>query len=80
MDANNAERMPGDAEAFAAIAGMVDQYGRRLERGQEVSYRRDSWPAGHSESGRVVAFHRGRILIETADDVVEVESDELLPF
>jgi hypothetical protein len=48
MDANNAERMPGDAEADAAIRAMVDQYGRRLERGQEVSYRPDSLcPAGH---------------------------------
>lgn len=80
MDANNAERMPGDAEADAAIRGMVDLYGRHLSKGQEVNFRRDSWPAGQSESGRVVAFHRGRILIETADDVVEVESDELLPF
>jgi hypothetical protein len=79
MDANS-ERMPGDAEADAAAAGMVDLYGRSLAKGDEVRYRRDSWPAGRSDGGRVVAFHRGRILIETDDDVVEVEADELLPF
>jgi hypothetical protein len=79
MEAND-ERMPGDAEADAAAAGMVDLYGRSLAKGDEVRYRRDSWPAGRSDGGRVVAFHRGRILIETDDDVVEVEADELLPF
>lgn len=76
----DAERMPGDAEAAAAAAGMTDLYGRRLERGQVVSYRRDSWAAGVSESGRIVAFGRGRILIETETDIVEVEAEELLPF
>lgn len=76
----DAERMPGDAEAAAAIQGIVDQYGRRLEKGQEVRYRRDSWAAGLSDGGRIVAFGRGRILIETDDDIVEVEVDELLPF
>lgn len=75
-----AERMPGDAEAAAAIQGMVDQYGRQLEKGMDVRYRRDSWPAGRSEDGRIVAFGRGRILLETDDDIVEVEVDELLPF
>lgn len=76
----DAERMPGDAEAAAAAAGMVDLYGRRLEKGQEVRYRRDSWAAGMSEEGRIVAFGRGRILVETETDVVEVEPEELLPF
>lgn len=76
----DAERMPGDAEAAAAIQGIVDQYGRRLEKGQEVRYRRDSWPPGRSDEGRIVAFGRGRILLETDDDIVEVEVDELLPF
>lgn len=76
----DAERMPGDAEAAAAAAGMVDLYGRRLEKGQEVRYRRDSWAAGMSEEGRIVAFGRGRILVETETDVVEVEPEELLPY
>jgi hypothetical protein len=78
MDANT-ERMPGDAEADAAIRGIVDLYGRSLTKGQEVAFRRDDWPAGQTEEGRIVDFHRGRILIETSDDVVEVEADELLP-
>lgn len=76
----DAERMPGDVEAAAAAAGMVDLYGRRLEKGQEVRYRRDSWAAGMSEEGRIVAFGRGRILVETETDVVEVEPEELLPY
>lgn len=76
MDAN--ERMPGDAEAAAAAAGMTDLYGRSLSKGDAVRFRRDSWPASRSESGTVLAVHRGRLIVETADDVVEVEADELL--
>ena len=78
MEANT-ERMPGDAEADAAAAAMGDLYGRRLTVGDAVSYRRDAWPAGHSEPGRIVAFKDGRILLDTVGDLVEVDVDELLP-
>ena len=78
MDAS--ERMPGDAEAFAAAAGMVDLYGRTISKGSTVQFRRDSWPAGRTESGTVLAIFRGRLIVETSDDVTEVEPDELLPF
>jgi hypothetical protein len=78
MDANT-ERMPGDAEAAGAAAAMGDLYGRRLSIGDAVTYRRDSWPAGHSEPGRIVGFKDGRVLLDTVGDLVEVEVDELLP-
>ena len=78
MDANT-ERMPGDAEAAGAAAAMGDLYGRRLSIGDAVTYRRDSWPAGHSEPGRIVGFKNGRVLLDTVGDLVEVEVDELLP-
>lgn len=77
MDAN--ERQPGDAEAAGAAAAMGDLYGRRLLIGDAVTYRRDSWPAGHSEPGRIVGFKDGRVLLDTVGDLVEVEVDELLP-
>ena len=80
MEANNNDRMPGDAELAAAAAGMQDLYGRRLSKGDAVRFRRDSWPAGRAEDGTVLAFHRGRILVETETDIVELEADELLPF
>ena len=76
----DAERMPGDAEAAAAVEGMVDLYGRRLEKGKEVRFRRDCWGAGVTDGGRIVAFGRGRILVETETDIVEVEVEELMPF
>ncbi len=78
MDAN--ARMPGDAEAAAAVEGMQDLYGRDLRHGSRVSYRRDEWPAGHAESGVVCGFHRGLILVETDTDIVEVSVEELMPF
>lgn len=78
MDAN--ARMPGDAEAAAAVQGMTDLYGNRIETGKTVIYRKDEWPAGHSESGKVVGFHRGLILIETDTDIVEITTEELMPF
>lgn len=79
MDANNA-RMPGDAEAAAAIQGMTDLYGNRIEIGQSVVYRKDNWAAGLSDTGRVVGFHRGLILLETDTDIVEITAEELMPF
>jgi hypothetical protein len=77
MDAS--ERMPGDAEADAAAAGMVDLYGRSLAKGDAIRFRRDAWPAGKTAEAKVVAFHRGRIIVETAEDIVEIEAEELLP-
>lgn len=76
----DAERMPGDAEAAAAAQGLTDLYGRRIEKGHDVAYRRDSWPAGRTERGVVLAIYRGRLIVETETDVVEVEADELMPF
>lgn len=79
MDANQ-ERMPGDAEAAAAIQGMTDLYGNRIETGKTVIYRRDHWTPGVTETGKVVGFHRGLILLETDTDIVEVTTEELMPF
>lgn len=78
MDAK--ARMPGDAEAAAAIQGMTDLYGNRIEIGKTVIYRRDHWPPGVTETGKVVGFHRGLILLETDTDIVEVTTEELMPF
>ena len=77
MEAN---QQPGDAEAAGAIAGMQDLYGRRLTKGDPVRYRLSTWPAGRSDGGTVLGFHRGRILVETETDIVELEVDDLLPF
>lgn len=44
MDAN---RMPGDAEALAAIAGMAETYGRSVEHavGDSLTFRLVGWEA-----------------------------------
>lgn len=52
MDAN--ERMPGDAEAAAAIAGMQDVYGRTEHAvGDLVTFRLTEWTA--PKQGRIDA-------------------------
>lgn len=53
MDAN---RMPGDAEAAAAIAGMQEIYGRELPTiGSRVAFRLNGWSDASFEAARVVA-------------------------
>lgn len=78
MDAS--ERMPGDAEAAGAAAGMSDLYGRRIEIGTEVWWRLDEWPVGRSAKDVVCGFRNGRAIVDHDGDLVEVELDQILPF
>jgi hypothetical protein len=79
MDANT-ERMPGDAEAFAAAAGMTDLYGRRIEIGSEITWRLDEWPVGRCSKDRVCGWRAGRVIVDHGGELVEVEMDQILPF
>jgi hypothetical protein len=76
MDAN--ERMPGDNEAAAAIAGLREIYGRDLAVGDWLTFRRDWWPAGRTASGRVHAVGEAGWLVEVDGDIGYVARNELV--
>ena len=64
MDAN---RMPGDAEAAGAIAGMQDTYGKPAEEhavGDRLTWRT---PSGNARGCRVIVAH--------GDDLYTVEME-----
>lgn len=79
------------AEYLAAVAGMREhtQSPARIADtyaiGDHVSFRLANWSPRSSDSGRVIDHHAGRLLVETADDVVELDPRQwpegnLLPF
>lgn len=88
---------PNENEYLAAIAGLPDQTpSPRRERreihghaiGDWVSFRLRAWSDQGFASGRVADVNesRGTLLVETADDIVEVDAretthgGEVLPF
>lgn len=78
MDAN--ERNPGDAEAAAAIAGLVEIYGRDLSVGDWLTFRRPWWPSGRTASGRVHQVGEGGWIVSVGGDCGYVRRDELVAF
>jgi hypothetical protein len=50
------DRMPGDAEAAAAVAGTQETYGHGLAIGDRVTYRLAGWADSEWETGRICAF------------------------
>lgn len=76
----DAERMPGDAEAEAAAAGMREIYGA-VSVGDVVNFRREDWPNGHRcGSGRVLEVHAGGLVVEFDGEPLSVAAREILPF
>lgn len=85
---------PHHNEYLAAINGLPDQTPSPKPRfhghaiGDSVSFRLRSWGGTGWQSGRVADFNesRGTLLIETDDDIVEVDArevrdgGEVLPF
>ena len=60
------DRHPGDAEAAAAIEGMVDLYGRRLpDRGEHVR----GVTAGKRWAGECVHADQFRLIVEVDTEV-----------
>jgi hypothetical protein len=76
----DAQRMPGDAEADAACRVMQDLYGRHLRLGDLVWWRLDEWPAGRTASSVVCGRRDGRLIVDYAGELVEIEPDQIMPF
>jgi hypothetical protein len=71
MDAHN-------AEYIAAACGLHEQTPSRraidcYAIGDYISFRLTGWSGSSYDDGRVTGHHNGLLLIETADDVVEVD-------
>lgn len=89
MDAN---RMPGDAEAAGAAAGMSDLYGCTLpEIGERVAYRLQGWSDRSFDAAKVIGHLHAEgsttVLIELDDgsglrviDARPWPTGNLLPF
>ena len=91
MNAN--EKQPGDNEYLAAITGISDQTisPRSLNGyaiGDQISFRLNVWKGNAFDAGRIADINeaRGTLLVETADDIVEIDArevgkgGEVLPF
>lgn len=76
----DADRMPGDSEAAAAIAGLRDLYGRDLAVGDWVTFRREWWPAGRSASGRIHQVGETGWLVDVDGEIGFVGRSELVAF
>ena len=78
------------AEYAGAIAGMTETYGspRHADTfaiGDYVTFRLNGWSPRSYDDGRVTDHHNGRLIVETAGDIVEVDprpwpEGNVLPF
>jgi hypothetical protein len=84
------ERMPGDAEAAAAIAALRETAGHGFAIGDRLSYRRQEWGGGYEPARVVGFFDEGqvpRLIVEHEDgsgiaviDPREFPIGNVLPF
>jgi hypothetical protein len=78
------------SEYAGAIAGMTETYGTRrafdtFAVGDYLTFRLSTWSPRSYEDGRVIDHHNGRLIVETAGDIVEVDprpwpEGNVLPF
>ena len=78
------------AEYAGAIAGMTETYGSRRAAdtfavGDYLTFRLSTWSPRSYEDGRVIDHHQGKLIVETAGDIVEVDprpwpEGNVLPF
>jgi hypothetical protein len=66
------------AEYAAAVAGIQETYGspRHADTfavGDHISFRLNGWSDSSYDDGRVCSHHAGKLLVETATDIVEVD-------
>jgi hypothetical protein len=65
------------AEYLAAVAGMQETYGTDTQNefaiGDHISFRLKGWSDSSYDDGRVCSHHNGKLLVETAIDIVEVD-------
>ncbi len=67
-----------NAEYLAAVAGMADTYGspRPVDTfavGDHISFRLAGWSERSFDDGKVISHYAGKLLVETATDIVEVD-------
>jgi hypothetical protein len=82
--------MAHENEYAGAIAGMTETYGTRraadtIAVGDHVNFRLSNWSAHSYEDGRVISHNNGKLIVETAGDIIEVDprpwpEGNLLPF
>jgi hypothetical protein len=65
-------------EYAGAIAGMTETYGTRqavdtFAIGDHVNFRLANWSPRSYEDGRVISHNHGKLIVETAGDIVEVD-------
>jgi hypothetical protein len=78
------------AEYAGAIIGMTETYGSRRAAdtfaiGDHVNFRLANWSPRSYEDGRVISHNHGKLIVETAGDLFEVDprpwpEGNLLPF
>ena len=65
------------AEYLAAVAGMQLTYGTDTQNefaiGDHISFRLKGWSDSSYDDGRVCSHHNGKLIVETAIDIVEVD-------
>jgi hypothetical protein len=64
-------------EYLGAVAAMQETYGTDTQNtfavGDHVSFRLKGWSDSSYDDGRVCSHHNGKLLVETAIDIVEVD-------
>ena len=82
--------MAHDNEYAGAIAGMAETYGsplaaRTFAIGDHVNFRLANWSPRSYEDGEVISHNHGKLIVETAGDLFEVDprpwpEGNVLPF
>ena len=62
-----------EREYAAAAAAMVETYGDRFAVGDHLAFRLDGWSERSYDDGRVIGHHAGKLIVESATDVNEVD-------
>ena len=65
------------SEYLGAVAAMQETYGTNTQNdfaiGDHISFRLKGWSDSSNDDGRVCSHHNGKLLVETAIDIVEVD-------
>lgn len=76
---------PHQNEYLAAAAGMAEAYGVTHAKGDRIAFRLKAWGDRGWDAGNIIDIHDGKLLVETDDDVIEVDprpwpQGNVLPF
>jgi len=69
--------MAHENEYLGAVAAMQETYGTDTQNefavGDHISFRLKDWSESSYDDGRICSHHNGKLLVETATDIVEVD-------